>query len=174
MMGRQTGDQNQLFYMFNLEERIPARHLLRRINPIVTRVLIDLRTKLESFYSDIGRPSIDPELMIRMLIVGYCYGVRFERKLCEEVELHLAYRWFCRLDLEDKVPDHSTFSVNRHGRFRDSDLLRQVWTPAWSREKALPWMPASWKRTPADITARLSMRSTGRRRNVRPARLPSS
>jgi transposase len=126
MMGRQTGDQSQLFYMFNLEERIPARHLLRRINPIVTRVLIDLRTKLESFYSDIGRPSIDPELMIRMLIVGYCYGVRFERKLCEEVELHLAYRWFCRLDLEDKVPDHSTFSVNRHGRFRDSDLLRQV------------------------------------------------
>jgi transposase len=92
MMGRQTGDQSQLFYMFNLEERIPARHLLRRINPIVTRVLIDLRTKLESFYSDIGRPSIDPELMIRMLIVGYCYGVRFERKLCEEVELHLAYR----------------------------------------------------------------------------------
>jgi transposase len=126
MMGRQTGDQSQLFYMFNLEERIPARHLLRRINPIVTRVLIDLGTKLESFYSDIGRPSIDPELMIRMLIVGYCYGVRFERKLCEEVELHLAYRWFCRLDLEDKVPDHSTFSVNRHGRFRDSDLLRQV------------------------------------------------
>ena len=126
MMGRQTGDQSQLFYMFNLEERIPARHLLRRINPIVTRVLIDLRTKLESFYSDIGRPSIDPGLMIRMLIVGYCYGVRFERKLCEEVELHLAYRWFCRLDLEDKVSDHSTFSVNRHGRFRDSDLLRQV------------------------------------------------
>ena len=74
MMGRQTGDQSQLFYMFNLEERIPARHLLRRINPIVTRVLIDLGTKLESFYSDIGRPSIDPELMIRMLIVGYCYG----------------------------------------------------------------------------------------------------
>jgi hypothetical protein len=64
--------------------------------------------------------------MIRMVIVGYCYGIRFERKLCEEVELHLAYRWFCRLNLEDKVPDHSTFSVNRHGRFRDSDLLRQV------------------------------------------------
>ena len=126
MMGRQTGDQSQLFYLFNLESRIPVGHLLRRINPIVTGVLADLREKLVPFYSDIGRPSIDPELMIRMLIVGYCYGVRFERRLCEEVALHLAYRWFCRLDLDDKVPDHSTFSVNRHGRFRDGDILRQV------------------------------------------------
>src|SRR5215213_6811343 len=126
MMGRQAGDQSQLFYLFNLEERIPAGHLLRRINPVVTGVLAGLREKLAPFYSEIGRPSIDPELMIRMLIVGYCYGIRFERKLCEEVELHLAYRWFCRLDLEDKVPDHSTFSVNRHGRFRDSDILRQL------------------------------------------------
>lgn len=126
MMGRQTGDQGQLFYLFNLEERIPGCHLLRRINPIVTRALADLREKLRPYYSEIGRPSIDPELMLRMLIVGYCYGIRFERKLCEEVELHLAYRWFCRLDLDDKVPDHSTFSVNRHGRFRDSDLFRQL------------------------------------------------
>jgi transposase len=126
MMGLQTGDQSQLFYLFNLERRIPAGHLLRRINPIVTRVLADLREKLAPFYSEIGRPSIDPALMIRMLIVGYCYGIRFERRLCEEVELHLAYRWFCRLDLDDEVPDHSTFSVNRHGRFRDSDLLRHV------------------------------------------------
>jgi transposase len=83
MMGRQTGDQSQFFYLFNLEERIPGRHLLRRINPIVTRVLADLREKLGPFYSEIGRPSIDPELMLRMLIVGYCYGVRFERRLCE-------------------------------------------------------------------------------------------
>jgi transposase len=126
MMGLQTGDQSQLFYLFNLEERIPAGNLLRRINPVVTGVLADLRAKLASFYSDIGRPSIDPELMIRMLIVGYCYGIRFERRLCEEVELHLAYRWFCRLDLDDKVPDHSTFSVNRHGRFRDGDIFRHV------------------------------------------------
>jgi len=126
MMGRQTVDQSQLFYLFNLEEQIPADHLLRRLNPIVTRVLVDLREKLAPFYSDIGRPSIDPELMIRMLVVGYCYGIRFERKLCEEVKLHLGYRWFCRLQLDDKVPDHSTFSVNRHGRFRDSDILRQV------------------------------------------------
>jgi hypothetical protein len=108
MMGRQTVDQSQLFYLFNLERRIPARHLLRRINPTVTRILAEFREKLEPFYSEVGRPSIDPELMIRMLIVGYCYGIRFERKLCEEVELHLAYRWFCRLDLDDKVPDHSS------------------------------------------------------------------
>jgi transposase len=125
MMGRQ-GDQSQLFYLFNLERRIPAFHLLHRINPVVTRILAGLRDKLAPFYSDIGRPSIDPELMVRMLIVGYCYGIRFKRRLCEEVELHLAYRWFCRLDLNDKVPDHSTFSVNRHGRFRDSDILRHV------------------------------------------------
>jgi transposase len=126
MMGRQTGDQSQLFYLFNLEERIPADHLLRRINPVVSRVLSGLREMLEPFYSEIGRPSIDPELMIRMLIVGYCYGIRSERRLCEEVEMHLAYRWFCRLDLDDRVPDHSTFSVNRHGRFRSSNIFRQL------------------------------------------------
>jgi transposase len=126
MMGRQKVDQRQLFYLFNLEGRIPARHLLRRINPTVTRILAAVREKLEPFYSEIGRPSIDPELMIRMLIVGYSYGIRSERRLCEEVELHLAYRWFCRLYLDDKVPDHSTFSVNRHGRFRASDVFRQV------------------------------------------------
>src|SRR5580692_2106754 len=126
MMGRHTGDQSQLFYLFNLERRIPAGHLLRRINPVVSRILGELREKLVPFYSEIGRPSIDPELMIRMLIIGYCYGIRFERRLCEEVELNLAYRWFCRFGLDDKVPDHSTFSVNRHGRFRDSDLFRQL------------------------------------------------
>jgi len=126
MMGRQTGDQSQLFYLFNLEQRIPRGHLLRRINPVVTRLLAGLREKLAPFYSEIGRPSIDPELMIRMLIVGYCYGIRFERRLCEEVELHLAFRWFCRLDVDDSVPDHSTFSVNRHGRFRQSDFFRHV------------------------------------------------
>jgi transposase len=126
MMGQQTGDQSQLFYLFNLERRIPAGHLLRLINPVVAQILIELRERLTPFYSEIGRPSIDPELMVRMLIVGYCYGIRSERRLCEELELHLAYRWFCRLDLDDNVPDHSTFSVNRHGRFRDSDILRQI------------------------------------------------
>jgi transposase len=112
MMGRQGGDQRQLFYLFNLEDRIPTDHSLRRINPIVAQVLADLREKLASFYSDIGRPSVDPELMMRMLMVGYCYGIRSERRLCEEVKLHLAYPWFCKLDLDDTVPHHSTFSVN--------------------------------------------------------------
>jgi transposase len=126
MMGRQVGDQSQLFYLFNLEERIPTRNLLRRVNPIVTRILDDLREELRPFYSEIGRPSIDPELMMRMLIVGYYYGIRFERKLCEEFELNLAYRWFCRLCLDDKVPDHSTFSVNRQGRFPQSNVFRRL------------------------------------------------
>src|SRR4029434_1198147 len=93
------------------------------MNVCVTVALADLHKELKAYYSDIGRPSIDPELMIRMLVIGYCYGIRSERKLCQEVELHLAYRWFCKLDLEDKVPHHSTFSENRLGRFRDSDLL---------------------------------------------------
>src|SRR3984885_16121392 len=122
MMGRQTVDQSQLFYLFNLERRIPERHLLRRINPTVTRILAEFREKLEPFYSQIGRPSIDPELMIRMLIVSYCLGIRSERRLCEGVHLNLASRWFCRLGLDGDVPDHSTFSKNRHGRFRESDL----------------------------------------------------
>src|SRR5512147_1479990 len=87
MIGRQTGDQRQLFYLFNLETRLPSDHLLRRINPTVTGVLADLREKLARFYSEIGRPSVDPELMLRMLIVGYCYGIRSERRLCEEVHL---------------------------------------------------------------------------------------
>src|SRR5450432_2985560 len=126
MMGRHTSDQRQLFYLFNLEERIPSGHLLRRINPIVTGVLSDLREKLSRFYSEIGRPSVDPELMMRMLMVGYCYGIRSERRLCEEAKLHLAYRWFCKLDLDDKVPHHATFSVNRLGRFRESEILRHI------------------------------------------------
>ena len=126
MMGRQAVDQSQLFYLFNLEQRIPADHLLRRINPIVAWVLADLRATLAPFYSDIGRPSIDPELMIRMLLVGYCFGIRSERCLCDEIHLNLAYRWFYRLGLDGAVPDHSTFSKNRHGRFRQSDLFRRV------------------------------------------------
>jgi transposase len=81
---------------------------------------------LAPFYSHTGRPSVDPELMVRMLIVGYSFGIRSERRLCEEVHLNLAYRWFCRLGLEDTVPDHSTFSKNRHGRFRESDAFRHL------------------------------------------------
>ena len=92
-----------------------------------------VRAHLAPFYSPIGRPSIDPELLIRMLIVGYCFGIRSERRLCEEVHLNLAYRWFCRLGLDGDVPDHSTFSKSRHGRFRDSDLLRRLFETVVSR-----------------------------------------
>ena len=124
MMGERRVDQAALFYTFSLEDHVPANHLLRSIDRFVE--LEGLRAHLAPFYSAIGRPSIDPELLIRMLLVGYCFGIRSERRLCEEVHLNLAYRWFCRLGLEGAVPDHSTFSKNRHGRFRDSDLLRQL------------------------------------------------
>ena len=115
-----------LFYEFKLDDMIPKDHMLRRMDVFVSAVLTDLHAQLRPFYSDIGRPSVDPELMIRMLLVGYCFGLRSERRLCQEVALHLAYRWFCRLDLEDRIPHHSTFSLNRLGRFRDSDILRHI------------------------------------------------
>ena len=126
MMGRKYREQANFFYEFRLDDMIPKGHLLRRINVFVTSVLGDLHKQLGPFYSAIGRPSIDPELLIRMLIVGYCFGIRSERKLCEEVKLHLAYRWFCRLDLNDAIPHHSTFSENRLNRFRESDILRHI------------------------------------------------
>jgi len=126
MMGRRRRDQSRLFYEFRLEDRIPENHLLRGMNVFVTAALSDLHDELERFYSDIGRPSVDPELMIRMLVVGYCYGIRSERRLTQEVELHLAYRWFCKLDLDDEIPHHSTFSANRLGRFHESDVLRHI------------------------------------------------
>jgi len=124
MMGERQVIQGALFYEFCLETHVPADHLLRAIDRFVD--LGDLRTHLAPFYSSTGRPSIDPELLIRILLVGYCFGIRSERRLCEEIHLNLAYRWFCRLGLEGAVPDHSTFSKNRHGRFRDSDLLRHL------------------------------------------------
>jgi transposase len=124
MMGERRVIQEALFYSFSLEDHVPANHMLRAIDRFVD--LSGIRSHLRQFYSETGRPSIDPELMIRMLIVGYCMGIRSERRLCEEVHLNLAYRWFCRLGLDGAVPDHSTFSKNRHGRFRDSDLLREV------------------------------------------------
>ena len=131
MMGERQVMQEALFYGFSLERHVPADHLLRKIDPFVD--LSDLRAHLQPFYSEVGRPSIDPELMIRMLIVGYCFGIRSERRLCEEVHLNLAYRWFCRLGLDGDVPDHSTFSKNRHGRFRESDLLRKLFETVVAR-----------------------------------------
>ena len=124
MMGHRQVEQAALFYEFSLEKHVPPDHLLGSIDRFVE--LDEVRRELASFYSHLGRPSIDPELMIRMLIVGYCFDIRSERRLCEEVHLNLAYRWFCRLGLDGQVPDHSTFSKNRHGRFRGGDLLRRV------------------------------------------------
>jgi transposase len=131
MMGQQAGARDQLFYSFNLEAHVPADHLLRSIDRFLD--LSELRRHLASFYSHTGRPSIDPELMMRMLLIGYCFGIRSERRLCDEVHLNLAYRWFCRLGLEDKVPDHSTFSKNRHGRFRESEAFRHVFEAVLQR-----------------------------------------
>ena len=123
MMGTQSAPA-QLFYDFDLECHVPDNHMLREIDRFLD--VDGLRTKLRTFYSHLGRPSIDPELIVRMLVIGYVMGIRSERRLCDEVHLNLAYRWFCRLDLDSKVPDHSTFSKYRHGKFRDSNLLRHV------------------------------------------------
>ncbi|MBK7014011.1 MAG: transposase [Sulfuritalea sp.] len=131
MMGRQATGREQLFYTFSMEDHVPEGHLLRGIHHFLD--LSSFRLHMEPFYSSVGRPSIDPELMIRMLIVGYCFGIRSERRLCEEVHLNLAYRWFCRLGLEDPVPNHSTFSKNRHGRFRDSEAFRQLFESVLAR-----------------------------------------
>ncbi len=123
--------QGALFYEFSIEGAVPVDHILRRIDRFVD--LSDIRGFLAPFYSLTGRPSIDLELMVRMLILEYCMGIRSERRLCEDVHLNLAYRWFCRLDLADPVPDHSTFSKNRHGRFRDSDLFRHLFEQVLER-----------------------------------------
>ncbi len=124
MLGPRQEAHAALFYEFSLEDHVPQGHLLRSIDRFVD--LGSIRAHLAGFCSHTGRPSADPELLTRMLLIGYCFGMRSERRLCEEVHLNLAYRWFCQLDLNDRVPDHSTFSKNRHGRFRESELLRQL------------------------------------------------
>ena len=131
MMGSSDTPQKPFFYAFNLDDAVPQDHLLRSIDRFLD--LSDLRQHLAPYYSHTGRPSVDPELMIRMLLIGYCLGIRSERRLCEEVKLNLAYRWFCRLSIEDKVPDHSTFSKNRHGRFREAEAFRFVFEQVLER-----------------------------------------
>ncbi len=124
MMGRRNLGQGQLFYEFRLDEAVPDDHLVRKI-----RALLDLSwvyAELAPHYSKIGRPSIDPVLMIRMLIIGYVFAIRSERQICREVQVNLAYRWFCELGLEDAIPDHSAFSRARNERFRESDIVRRV------------------------------------------------
>ena len=124
MMGRLEPGQERLFHSFRLEDQVPPKHLVRKLDALLD--FGPIREQLEPFYSEIGRPSVDPELMIRMLLLGYCYSIRSERQLCEEARYNLAYKWFCGLGLEERVPDHSTFSVNRHGRFRESDVFRLI------------------------------------------------
>jgi transposase len=124
MMGRLNHDQGQFFYSFRLEEAVPGDHAVRDIAAVLD--LSWVYSELEPFYPKIGRPSIDPVLIIRMLIIGYVFAIRSERALCRDVQVNLAYRWFCGLSIEDKVPDHSNFSRARHDRFGTSDVFRRV------------------------------------------------
>ena len=124
MMGRLKSDQGQLFYEFHLGDAVPEDHLVRKIDTALD--LSWLRSELAPHYSSMGRPSIDPELMIRMLVVGYVFAIRSERLICREVQVNLAYRWFCKLGIEDAIPDHSAFSRARNERFREGDVFRRV------------------------------------------------
>ena len=124
MMGRREGGQGQFFYSFDLDKVVPPDHLVRQVEGVLD--LSWVHKELAPYYSHTGRPSIDPVLMIRMLIVGYVFAIRSERRLCSEVQVNLAYRWFCQLGIEDRIPDHSVFCRARHERFRESDALRRV------------------------------------------------
>ena len=124
MMGRLNHDQGQLFYSFCLDEAVPDDHLVRQIAGVLD--LSWVHCELAPYYAKLGRPSIDPVLMIRMLIIGYVFAIRSERALCRDVQVNFAYRWFCGLSIEDKIPDHSAFSRARNERFRDSDIFRSV------------------------------------------------
>src|SRR5881296_2617644 len=124
MMGRLKSEQAQLFYQFQLDDAVPEDHLVRKIDTALD--LSWLRSELAPHYSSVGRPSIDPELMIRMLIVGYVFAIRSERLICREVQVNLAYRWFCKLGIEDAVPDHSAFSRAPNERFREGDVFRHM------------------------------------------------
>ena len=124
MMGRRNRDQGRLFYEFRLDEVVPDDHLVRKIGAVLD--LSWVYAELAPHYSRVGRPSVDPVLMIRMLIVGYVFAIRSERQLCREVQVNLAYRWFCDLGLEDPIPDHSAFSRARNERFRQGDIFRRV------------------------------------------------
>jgi transposase len=124
MMGRRESGQGQFFYSFDLDAVVPPDHLVRQIDDVLD--LSWVHKELAPYYSHTGRPSIDPVLMIRMLMVGYVFAIRSERRLCAEVQVNLAYRWFCKLGIEDSIPDHSVFCRARHERFRQSDTLRRV------------------------------------------------
>src|SRR6202051_1906320 len=123
MMGQHDRSE-ALFYYFRLEDQVPESHLLRQIDKHISLAFV--REKLKESYSDTGRPSIDPELLLRILLIGYLYGITSERKLVEELRMHLAWRWFTGLGFDQEIPHHSTFSKNRHGRFQESKLFEQL------------------------------------------------
>ena len=153
-MGRLEAGQERLFYHFRLEDQVPANHLLRKLDALLDFGLV--RKQLEPFYSEIGRPSVDPELMIRMLLIGYCYSIRSERRLCREVELNLAYRWFCRLGLEAAVPHHSTLAFAAKSGSRST--FRPRGPPSW---RPLPERksPSAMIRAPSSTRRRILLSS---------------
>ena len=136
MMGQHDGSES-LFYYFRIEDQVPENHLLRLIERYVSFDFV--REKLRASYSETGRPSIDPEVLLRILLLGYLYGIPSERKLLEELGMHLAWRWFTGLGFDQEIPHHSTFSKNRHGRFQESNLFQELcerivnsaWQRAW-------------------------------------------
>ncbi len=113
-----------MFYHINVDALIPENHLLRLVDKYVDFRFV--RENVKHLYSHTGRPSVDPEILLRMLLVGYLYGINSERRLCEEINMHIGYRWFVGLTLEDKIPDHSTFSKNRHERFSESGIFQKL------------------------------------------------
>jgi len=123
MMGQHDRSET-LFYYFRLEDQVPETHLLRLIEKHISFAFV--RERLKASYSDTGRPSIDPELLWRILLIGYLYGITSERKLVEELRMHLAWRWFTGLGFNQEIPHHSTFSKNRHGRFQESKLFEEL------------------------------------------------
>ena len=149
MMGHQARGES-LFYYFKLEDQVPENHLLRLIDRHVNFEFI--RVRLKDRYSDAGRPSIDPELLLRMLLVGYLYGVTSERKLMEELGMHLAWRWFTGLGFDQEIPHHSTLSKNRHRRFQESNLFQElfeeslvVWQQVWWKASTCRWTAVSFR-----------------------------
>ena len=157
-MGRLNHDQGQFFYSFRLDEAVPNDHPIRGIAGVLD--LSWVYSELAPFYPKMGRPSIDPVLMIRMLVIGYAFAIRSERALCREVRVNLAYRWFCGLSIEDKIPDHSAFSRARHEQFRESDMFRRVFERVLLRSQATPF---------ADRTAKIQ-RTDAKSRHLKPHR----
>src|SRR5260370_2212355 len=120
-MGRREAGQGQFFYSFDLDKVVPPDHLVRQIDGLLD--LSWVHQELAPYYSHTGRPSIDPVLMMRMLLVGYVFAIRSERRICAEIQVNLAYRWFCKLGIEDKIPDHSVFCRPRRQPFRENTAL---------------------------------------------------